>query len=344
MTRLDCQPFRFNTHLSSHYIEHKLSSEWRTEKVTRVISSPEQRAFPLSISPKYPPPPYLSFPFPSFISLPPSLHSLLHPLPLPLQTKPNKTTLHSHSSLFTLSTLFMASSQNVASIEPWTMLRPPVSDSWLAEFLTRDTDSITRALQKSLSAAAVFPEDNDFTPFISTPDSATAAATPTVSSLSGSDHDSAPRRRGPQTTGKISKRKSRASKRSQTTFITADPANFRQMVQQVTGVRFGAAAPIAPAVLKPEPQRPAGNIARFSGGAGCLPTLDTSAFLLDHNQQVVGHTSAGSGSATGLSMPGTLPFAPALAALDSHAASFASAGLDFDTLSSFPTLESWKVM
>ncbi|KAL9331420.1 hypothetical protein ACSQ67_001030 [Phaseolus vulgaris] len=234
--------------------------------------------------------------------------------------------------------------ENVASIEPWTMLRPPVSDSWLAEFFTRDTDSITRALQKSLSAAAVFPEDNDFTPFAATPDSAAAATTPTVSSLSGSDHDSAPRRRGPQTTGKISKRKSRASKRSQTTFITADPANFRQMVQQVTGVRFGSAAPIAPAVLKPEPQRPAGNIARFSGGAGCLPTLDTSAFLLDHTQQVVGHTSAGSGPGSGLSMPGTLPYAPALAALDSHAASFASAGLDFDTLSSFPTLESWKVM
>jgi len=253
-------------------------------------------------------------------------------------------TKHNHSSLFTLSTLFMASSENVASIEPWTMLRPPVSDSWLAEFFTRDTDSITRALQKSLSAAAVFPEDNDFTQFTANPDTAAAAATPTVSSLSGSDHDSAPRRRGPQPTGKISKRKSRASKRSQTTFITADPANFRQMVQQVTGVRFGAAAPVAPAVLKPEPQRPAGNIARFSGGAGCLPTLDTSAFLLDHNQQMVGPTSVGSGPATGLSGPGPLPYAPALAGLDSHAASFASAGLDFDTLSSFPTLESWKVM
>ncbi|CAJ1916955.1 unnamed protein product [Sphenostylis stenocarpa] len=241
----------------------------------------------------------------------------------------------------------MASSENVASIEPWMMLRPPVTDSWLAEFFTRDTDSITRALQKSLSAAAVLPEDNNFFPFVNNSDTAAAATTtttPTVSSLSGSDHDSAPRRRAPQATGKISKRKSRASKRSQTTFITADPANFRQMVQQVTGVRFGAAAPIAPAVLKPEPHRPAGNLARFSAAAGCLPTLDTSAFLLDHNQQVVGPTSAGSGPATGLSVPGQLHFPPPLSGLDPNAASLASLGLDFDTFSSFPTLESWKVM
>jgi len=284
---------------------------------------------------------YHSIPFLHFTS---SFSSLTSSSSSASQTKPNQTILHSYSSLFILFTLFMASSQNVASIEPWMMFRPSVSDSLLAEFFNRDTDSITRALQKSLSAAAVFPEDNDFTPFVATPDTAAAAATPTVSSLSGSDQDSAPRRRGPQPTGKISKRKSRASKRSQTTFITADPANFRQMVQQVTGVRFGAAAPIAPSVLKPEPQRPAGNLARFSGGAGCLPTLDTSAFLLDHHQQVVGPTSAGSGPASGLSGPGQLPFAPPLAGLDSHAASFGSAGLDFDTFSSFPTLESWKVM
>ncbi|TKY62761.1 Calmodulin-binding protein 25 [Spatholobus suberectus] len=242
----------------------------------------------------------------------------------------------------------MASSENVASIEPW-MLRPAVTDSWLAEFFTRDADALTKALQKSLSGA-VLPEDNNNnnggSQFAVKPD---AAATPTVSSLSGSDQESAPKRRAVAPSGKISKRKSRASKRSQTTYITADPANFRQMVQQVTGVRFGGAGvPIAPAVVKPEPQRPAGLAGgRFPAGAGCLPTLDTSALLLDHHhhhhqqQVVVGPNAAAAGpAANGLSGPGPLPFPPPL---DAHAAaSFAVA--DFDIFSSFPTLESWKVM
>ncbi|KAJ1404510.1 hypothetical protein SESBI_26495 [Sesbania bispinosa] len=246
----------------------------------------------------------------------------------------------------------MASSQNIASIEPW-MFRPSVTDSWLTEFITRDAETLTKALQKSISST---PEDtiSPFSNFVRTDDSVLAAAapapntpTPTVSSLSGSDQESAPKRHR-VAAGKISKRKSRTSKRSQTTFITADPANFRQMVQQVTGVRFGGShMPMAPAVLKPEPQRAMGIAGgRFpAAGAGCLPTLDTSAFLLDHQQQrqeVVGPISAG----PEISGPGPLPFGQSVGALDAAAAaSFASAGLDFDPFSSFPTLESsWKVM
>ncbi|XP_027352269.1 calmodulin-binding protein 25 [Abrus precatorius] len=238
----------------------------------------------------------------------------------------------------------MASPENLATIEPW-MPRPAVTDSWLAEYIARDADTLTKALQKSFCAA----EDN-VSPFLVKPfTDAAAATTPTVSSLSGSDQESAPRRRGAvPASGKISKRKSRASKRSQTTFITADPANFRQMVQQVTGVRFGGAGvPMTPAVVKPEPQRAVGiggGRLPAGAGAGCLPTLDTSALLLEHHQQVVvGPNSVAAGSG-GLSGPGPLPFAQSLGGLDAHAASFASAGLDFDTFSSFPTLESWKVM
>ncbi|RDY09423.1 Calmodulin-binding protein 25, partial [Mucuna pruriens] len=234
----------------------------------------------------------------------------------------------------------MASSENIATIDPW-MPRPAGADSWLAELFARDADTITKVLQKSLSGAV----ENNVSPFLVKHDAA-PTPTPTVSSLSGSDQDSAPKRRAPPPSGKISKRKSRASKRSQTTFITADPANFRQMVQQVTGVRFGGAgAPIVPEVLKPEPQRAAGLAGgRFSVGAGCLPTLDTSAFLLDHHQ--VGPNSTAVGPTVGLSGPGPLPFAPTLGSLDAHAAaSYPSSGLDFDAFSSsFPTLESWKVV
>nr|DAD35724.1 TPA_asm: hypothetical protein HUJ06_006364 [Nelumbo nucifera] len=67
----------------------------------------------------------------------------------------------------------------------------------------------------------------------------------------------------------------------------ADPANFRQMVQQVTGVQFGN-SPVPGPIFKPEPQRPGTPL------QGCLPTLNTSAFLLDNHQQqnqMVGPTS-----------------------------------------------------
>jgi hypothetical protein len=146
----------------------------------------------------------------------------------------------------------------------------------------------------------------------------------------------------PGATGKVSKRKSRASKRSQTTFITADPANFRQMVQQVTGVRFGNSQVSMVPVLKPEPQRPGG---RLLVGSGYLPTLDTSAFLLDHHQQQLQHhvvTGSTSGSSTGPDFgPGPNLFTqPMVGDVGVHS----SSGLDFGTFSSFPTLESWKVV
>ncbi|KAL1314121.1 hypothetical protein HN51_040903 [Arachis hypogaea] len=236
----------------------------------------------------------------------------------------------------------MASSENL--IESWAFR--PALDTWFADYIARDAETLTKALQKSISG------DDVLSPFIASPkpDATTAAAsTPTVSGISaGSDQESAPKRRGstlPPATGRVTKRKSRASKRSQTTFITADPANFRQMVQQVTGVRFGggAAADIAMApVLKPEPQRlVSGGGGRFPAGAACLlPTLDTSAFLLDHHQQqVVGPNSGSAGP--GVSVSGPLPFSQPMGLVD---ASPSLGSADFDTFSSFPTLESWKVM
>ncbi|CAJ2671831.1 unnamed protein product [Trifolium pratense] len=240
-----------------------------------------------------------------------------------------------------------SSSENLSSIEPW-MFRSPMADTWLPDYITRDTDIITKALQKSLSAA---PEDalSPFLNLIKTDSSATttttATVTPTVSSLSGSD-DSAPKRQR-VAAGKISKRKSRASKRSQTTFITADPANFRQMVQQVTGVRFGAGSNVSMAsVVKPEPHRVMGVTGggRFSAtGVGCLPTLDTSAFLLDHHRQQQQQQTVVGTNSDGPEMSG---LGPVSFGQPNDESGFGSAGLDFETFSScFPTLESsWKVM
>ncbi|KAG5252634.1 VQ motif-containing family protein [Salix suchowensis] len=216
----------------------------------------------------------------------------------------------------------MASSENLASLEPWNMMfRPTLSDCWISEAFARDTETLTKALQKS-----IFNNIDDI-PMNTTPIIPTASPTPTASNVSGSDPETAgvtKRQRNPVpgATGRVSKRKSRASKRSQTTFISADPANFRQMVQQVTGVRFNNSQV---------------SMWPVQGGSGCLPTLDTSAFLLDHHQQqvVMGSTPGSS--------PGSGPVSFTQPMMGGSGGG-SSGGLDFDTFSSFPTLESWKVV
>ncbi|KAK8705401.1 hypothetical protein V6N13_049004 [Hibiscus sabdariffa] len=194
----------------------------------------------------------------------------------------------------------MASSlENLGSIESWAF-RPSFADSWLSEAFSRDTQALTKALQHSIS------NSDSLSPLFSLVNS-TPLPTPTASNVSGSDPETSLKRQralGPAPpTGKVSKskRKSRASKRSRTTFIKADPTNFRQMVQQVTGVRFGNAQMSPSPILKPDLHRP-----------GSLPTLDTSAFLLDQPQPSSVVANAGASS-------------------------------DCDSFPFFPTLESWKV-
>ncbi|KAL4312169.1 hypothetical protein GQ457_01G012730 [Hibiscus cannabinus] len=189
----------------------------------------------------------------------------------------------------------MASSlDNLGSMELWAF-RPTFTDSWLSEAFSRDTQALTRALQVSISNSHSLLDSN----------------------LSGSDPETTvthQRTLDLPPTGKVSKskRKSRASKRSLTTFIKADPTNFRQMVQEVTGVRVGNNAQMSPGpILKPEPQRP-----------GSLPTLDTSAFLLEQRQP----------SSGGVAGCGLVPLQT----------SMGGASSDYDSFPCFPTLESWK--
>ncbi|KAE8664106.1 Peroxisomal membrane 22 kDa family protein isoform 1 [Hibiscus syriacus] len=183
----------------------------------------------------------------------------------------------------------MASPENQSSIET-PSFHSSFADSWITEAFSRDSQALTIALQKSISDS-----------FVNT------VAWPTPETSPKRQRTAA---NPPPPTGKVSKRKRRASKRSQTTFITADPANFRQMVQQVTGVRFGdGQMPVNP-VLKPEPQRLNNRLPNVVG-PGFLPTLDTSAVLLDHQQ----------------------PFSGAVV----------GSSLDCEIFPSFPTLDSWKV-
>ncbi|KAK4777473.1 hypothetical protein SAY87_017660 [Trapa incisa] len=229
-------------------------------------------------------------------------------------------------------------SSDMAILEPWSF-RPSSIDLWFSEALSRETQTLTRALSQSISggnSASDFFSGVASDPFSSLFDSLPKPEpppTPAVSNVSGgSGPVPSPKRRqrsgvpASAASGKVSKRKPRPSKRSHTTFITADPANFRQMVQRLTGVRFDGCQQLhvaRDAILRPEPQRP--RTTRFSAcaiPAECLPTLDTSSFLLNQHQHQI-HVSATSATppSNGVSAAG---------------------GFDYDSVPSFPTLESWN--
>nr|XP_043621435.1 calmodulin-binding protein 25-like [Erigeron canadensis] len=237
--------------------------------------------------------------------------------------------------------------------QPW-MFRSiggGVGDSWYptSDAFARETESaLTKALQQSLfNNPQQFSENisvlnhpvmveqkqnqqnNDYYYYTNNNNATASASTITVSG-SGSEPETPGSRptRGNNNNnnnnnnlgvmnGKTTKRKSRASKRSMTTFIQADPANFRQMVQQVTGVKFegnGINNAQFPSVIKPETVRQPYINNKLQG---LLPTLDTSAYLLDHHQSNNYRGSSGSG----LTQDGGV-------------------GNDFYAFSCFPTLES----
>ncbi|XP_048127214.1 calmodulin-binding protein 25-like [Rhodamnia argentea] len=194
-----------------------------------------------------------------------------------------------------------------------------VDPSWL---LSRDAETLTMSLLRSLSEPEVPPTVATPNAFFFDPEPTGPAPASAASTFDRETARKRPRTAGPSR----KKRKSRSSNRSQTTFIAADAANFRRMVQQVTGVTFGGPYALAPPVTKPEPQQRAG--CRFPGGGGLLPSLDTPSSLL------VG--GVGVGGAEG---PLCFP-APAAVAADGSSAG----GLGFDSYACFPTLDSWKLI
>lgn len=181
-----------------------------------------------------------------------------------------------------------------------------VLDSWTHRFFARENDAVTRALQASLlsnSSPAVAAE-----------------VVPSPESFSGSTsslhlHPSAgfPTRGRESPAGRVSKkRKSRASKRSPTTYITADPANFRELVQRVTGTRPGDVMETTPDPALPPPPA-AGAVAQ---GNRLRPALDAAGLLLDQTRFLGPEVVA----------PGFAEFDPLF------------------LLPNFPTLDSWGAM
>ncbi|KAL7093005.1 hypothetical protein ACP275_11G016500 [Erythranthe tilingii] len=212
---------------------------------------------------------------------------------------------------------------NLMTEQPW-QFRPAFSDAWISDVFTRENETLAKALQNSLAGVSsghgeVFSTEMLQSLYVNS--DATPLQTPTVSGVSENDSPVTKnqRRGGFPASGRIAKRKPRPSKRaSATTFITADPANFRQMVQQVTGARFGGSTDQLTAAesLKPQTRSSAANYQAFG-----LPTLDTSAFFAD----------------------GSALTQPSAVVADGGAAA-AAAELYYDSFCSFPTLESWKAM
>lgn len=230
----------------------------------------------------------------------------------------------------------MVSSENLLAMEqPWGPFCQTFADSWFCDVFSKETEALTKVLQNSLTNPSI--ENNSsyeistdtVESFLASPE-LTPVQTPTAAGGLGSGV-SVSKRRIDAPTGRITKRKSRLSKRAAaTTFITTDPANFRQMVQEVTGVRFGGLKGqfAAAQVVKPEPQR----AMSYMQDGGCLPTLDTSAFLLDQ-----------AGSSSSLSVErlaaNVSPSQPI-----SVGDGGGGAGFEFESYCSFPTLESWKAV
>ncbi|KAF8007102.1 hypothetical protein BT93_K1184 [Corymbia citriodora subsp. variegata] len=273
----------------------------------------------------------------------------------------------------------MASSDHMASVDPW-IFRPSFIDTWFTDAYSRDTETLTKALQNSFSAAAAAAaattaaapttttsnnsnnsnnSSDTLTPDVvspflkhhpepAAPSTAAAAAAAPFPAPVGSDQEATASKRQrvsvPGASGKVSKRKSRASKKSQTTYITADPANFRQMVQEVTGARFFGAGPQVQApILKPEPQRLGGGrlvassaAAAAAAASGCLPTLDTSAFLLDHHAMTHHNQQQQEQQEMAGAAQGHLSF------LEAADRVVGGSGYDFGSFAGFPTLESWS--
>ncbi|KAG7561139.1 VQ motif [Arabidopsis thaliana x Arabidopsis arenosa] len=255
----------------------------------------------------------------------------------------------------------MASSEGLASVDPWSFRQNFNIDSWLiSDSFSHDSDLLAKALHRSISTST---ESSPLSPS-SFFDSSTAAVLvsdlsppQTISNVSfGSDPEipaagalgcgGAKRKRGPGVSGgKPTKRRSRVSnKKSQTTFITADAANFRQMVQQVTGAKFlGSSNSIFAPIVKPEPHRLASRLPPSCGNlnrSSAVPTLDTSSFLSNHHQENI-ITDLGSVSAPISSFHHQSSAATTTANVGGGGGSSA---VELDSYPSFPTLESWKVM
>ncbi|KAG6525732.1 hypothetical protein ZIOFF_015699 [Zingiber officinale] len=149
-------------------------------------------------------------------------------------------------------------------------LRPWASGSISEAAFARENDALTRALRMSLfsGTSSVAVPSPDFLSF----DTSSPFLLPLPIDVAQLPH-----LLDPPFAQIGKKRKSRPCKRSPTTYVAADPANFRHLVHQLTGASVGGGAEENRAEDPPLPG---------VQGSYFLPTLDTSACLLNRLEQV----------------------------------------------------------
>ncbi|CAO2162168.1 unnamed protein product [Urochloa humidicola] len=215
-----------------------------------------------------------------------------------------------------------------------------------------ENEALTSALRASMAPANASPAAKAFYSSPATPSSSTSSASELLSTSGGHDAlapasrpaaaDARPPparalKQGPKG-GRVAKRKTRPWRRAQTTYITADAANFRRMVQEITGlpVAGGHASSFPAASVSTAATAASPTWTPAPAPAFVLPTLDTSAFLLDSATAApaaVPEAKCSSGSAS-------IATAAAAGDRDSSALLEMEAMIDFP----FPTLESWGFM
>ncbi|XP_066314186.1 calmodulin-binding protein 25-like [Miscanthus floridulus] len=234
------------------------------------------------------------------------------------------------------------------------------SPAWLTSTAAFENEALTSALRASMAPAHAYSAAAAAASSFSSPATPSSSTTSSASELlsASSGHDapapaasSRPGARalagGPRG-GRVTKnRKPRPSRRPQTTYITADPANFRRMVQEITGLpvpgpsSFPAASEAA-TVAAPN----------WTAAPACvLPTLDTSAFLLDRAAAAVPSPEEKSPAGGGQASTTTVTDAAAVAAAAAGNDDDSSALLELEALvcgaageCGFPTLESWGMI
>jgi hypothetical protein len=237
-----------------------------------------------------------------------------------------------------------------AGLDPISWAQLPASghchsgpSSWLFPATAFETEALTCALRASMSPATTNASASSSYP-----------TTPSSSSTSGGYDAPAPALRptppqarcllGEPRAGRVTKRKPRPSRRLPPTYIMADPANFRRMVQEVTGFPVVASSGVrlhAAAARSWSPTPPP---------AACvLPTLDTSAFLFD--RAVVAAPARGHDD--GKSSSGGASPAVTATAVEKEDDGDSSVFLELEAMActppafladDFPTLESWAII
>ncbi|GAA0183804.1 hypothetical protein LIER_31153 [Lithospermum erythrorhizon] len=244
----------------------------------------------------------------------------------------------------------MAYSDNLMTMDPSFMLHNAFPDTWLPDNFSRETETIAKALQKSFDFQD-FDNNLDFSsellspsPWLNNSDSTTVSGG-SVEQENNSLMASKRVRNNNMVVrlvpngDKIKKRRSRASKRGTTTFINADVENFRQLVQEVTGLKFGGGGGTGRGgvVVKPEAHRVVNKLQMIGGGGG-LHTLDTSAFLVGPTNRSNQLEKVGGGGG------GVVPPSAAEVVVGGGGSACSTTQFDFDSYCSFPTLESWKAI